>query len=1049
MASSGTTQTRKFQFFDEVKEEEISDKANNKNKISEQKESEEENPFLKKLNINISSIVPIREMQVMDGIIFVCASVFYKETKLKTNRMLKIIDNNVIDEYTMFNNYYDFILMRFSDKPLLIVFGSMKRMTENFNQITSIKFYNASYLIEKRTERYPIKQEISDVNENYQEILSREIKLFKKGNSAIICEAEGNKIEGFNNLDKCFGFSIDSSLTFAAIALEKGEIAIISGFPNLLDCKGKKIKSILINLPEREGENLNITNIKFGELYSGKNEKKVLYVSTKNCLAYYEWNFDEKGIDDFDNNIQCKYIFQKVGVQEGCLFVKNNSLLFASSDNKYIYEYSNCKLNKLEKEENGLIKKTEKGKRNGELPFEGEKKSVMYYYNNFNDYIVYQIPGKTFSTIQVYDNINNFFVYIKSYSKKIISIASDTKYIYVFIEENDSKKYIIKLIEKENKKKFDTFFSRKLYDIAVDYGKFLFYDDNKLTEIYKLQAEFEYSRGEFDKSIEAYKNTINYLDPSIIIQKFLTKSKMEFLIKYLEAIESNITFKQRSNENYKNYTTLLLNCYLMKEEIPKLQEFIEKKKDTISPEILKTVIDVCLDTQNIDLALKIAQSKDMYEDYLQILIIKLGKVEEGLDFIYSDKEEERRKSKLKIEDQINLFCKFGENFLKSDKNIPTLFFNRVKKFLEQNKDKLQKEDDKKLLEIFISNDSFYKDVFQMMSSFGLELDKNMLHRRIELYLEDNEYKEIIDILKDKKYLGLYDNEYLMMLFKHKNFSDGIEVLSELTNQRHELLSIYIQKGDYEKIIKLCNEFGDSEKSFWGISLNFFVDKSVREGMDEKQMETINEYLQKFLEAILQKKAILPMNVLDIINEKNNEIPLDILRKFIDKSLEDEIKPLEEKVTNFEGYNNQLKITNNKIKEIQTQASSFKLSKCEQCFMGITFPAICFRCGHCYHSMCLNANDDNDLDDVDCPKCEEDKEKVKQQMIEMKSIYEDVNSKEKLKGTLEYTTDKFDYVHNLYGRGIISIGPAYDDYTSKEIKEALSLVEENKEISKQN
>ena len=198
---------------------------------------------------------------------------------------------------------------------------------------------------------------------------------------------------------------------------------------------------------------------------------------------------------------------------------------------------------------------------------------------------------------------------------------------------------------------------------------------------------------------------------------------MEYLIKYLEAIESNITFKQRSNENYKNYTTLLLNCYLMKEEIPKLQEFIEKKKDNISPEILKTVIDVCLDTQNIDLALKIAQSKDMYEDYLQILINRQGKVQEALDFIYSDKEEERRNSKLKIEDQINLFCKFGENFLKSDKsNIPNLFFNRVKKFLEQNKDKLEKEDDKKLLEIFISNDSFYKDVFQMMSSFGLKLE---------------------------------------------------------------------------------------------------------------------------------------------------------------------------------------------------------------------------------------------------------------------------------------------------------------------------------------
>ena len=1042
MTSTGSTsQTRKFQFFDEIKDNISTLDENNKIIEKKEDEEEEENPFLKKLNINISSIVPTKEMQVMDGIIFVCGSVFYKESKLKTNRMLKIIDNQVIDEYTMLNNYYDFILMKFLDKPLLIVFGLMKTVFEkNLSQVTSIKFYNASYFIEKRNKRYPVKAEVSDFTENYPEILLREIKLYRKGNSGIVCEAEGNRVEGLNHLEKCVGLTVDSSLNYAAIGLDKGEVAIISAFPNLLDCKGKKLKSTLISLPEKGGSYIEITNIKLGELFSGKNEKKILYVSTKNYLACYEWNFDEKGIDDLDNNIQCKFIQNIPGVLEGCLYVKNNSLLVASADDKFIYEYSNCKLNKLEKDENGLIKKSEKGKRNGELAFEGRKKSVMYYNNTFNDYIVYQIPGKTFSTIQIFDNINNFFLYIKSYSKKILSITSDTKYIYLFIEENESKKYIIKLAEKENKKKFDTFFSRKLYDIAADYANYLYYNDNKLTEIYKLQAEFEYSRGEFDKSIQAYINTINFLDPSIIIQKFLTKSKMEFLIKYLEAIESNINFKQRSNENYKNYTTLLLNCYLMKEEIPKLKEFIEKKKDTISPEILKTVIDVCLDTQNVDLALSIANSKDMYEDYLQILIIKQNKIQEALDFIYSDKEEERKKSKLKLDEQINLFCKFGENFLKS---IPKIFFYRVKNFLELNKHILKKEDDRKLLEIFISNDTFYKDVFEMMSNFGLELDKNMLHRRIELYLEENENQKIIEILKDKNYIGLYDNEYLMMLFKHKNFFDGIEVLSELTNQRYELLSIYIQKKDYEKIINLCNEYGNSERSFWGISLNFFVDKSVREGMDEKEIETINEYLQKFLEAILTKKAILPMNVLDIINEKNNEIPLDILRNFIDKSLEYEIEPLKEKVANFDGCNNQLKIVNNKIKEIQTQASSFKLSKCEQCFMGITFPAICFRCGHCYHSMCLNANDDNDLDDVDCPKCEEKKEIVKQQMLEMKSIYEDVNSKEKLKEALDNAEDKFQYVHNLYGRGIINIGPAYNDYTTKDIKDALALVEDSK------
>jgi hypothetical protein len=361
--------------------------------------------------------------------------------------------------------------------------------------------------------------------------------------------------------------------------------------------------------------------------------------------------------------------------------------------------------------------------------------------------------------------------------------------------------------------------------------------------------------------------------------------------------------------------------------------------------------------------------------------------------------------------------------------------------MEKYKNKLTKEEKKKLLEIFVSNDSFYKKVFEMMGTYEIELDKNMMHRRLELYLEDKEYDKIIEILQKKEYIGKYDNEYLMMLFKHKNFLDGIETLSELTNQRFELLSIYIQKKEYDKIINLCKTYGKSENSFWGLALNFFVDKNVRKNLDEKGLEEINNYLQKFLDTILEEKAMLSVNVLDIINEKNSTIPLSILRKFINASLENEVEPLDKKVTSFEESNNKLKTINNKIKEIQTQASSFKLSKCETCFMGITFPAVCFRCGHCYHSMCLNSNDENDFDDVDCPKCSEEKEVLKEQILDLKSIYDDINSEEKLGEKLYNSTDKFEYIHNLYGMGVINIGPVDEDFynNTKAINEALNIV----------
>lgn len=77
-----------------------------------------------------------------------------------------------------------------------------------------------------------------------------------------------------------------------------------------------------------------------------------------------------------------------------------------------------------------------------------------------------------------------------------------------------------------------------------------------------------------------------------------------------------------------------------------------------------------------------------------------------------------------------------------------------------------------------------------------------------------------------------------------------------------------------------------------MALNFFVDKEVRKTLNDEETDKINIYLEKFLENILENKALLSVNVLDIINEKNDTIPLKIVRKFINASLQNELVPLE-------------------------------------------------------------------------------------------------------------------------------------------------------------
>ena len=58
----------------------------------------------------------------------------------------------------MFNKYIDYQITYFQDKPILIIFGSMKKIDENLKEITSIKFYNLSQFIENKESRYAVKQ---------------------------------------------------------------------------------------------------------------------------------------------------------------------------------------------------------------------------------------------------------------------------------------------------------------------------------------------------------------------------------------------------------------------------------------------------------------------------------------------------------------------------------------------------------------------------------------------------------------------------------------------------------------------------------------------------------------------------------------------------------------------------------------------------------------------------------------------------------------------------------------------------------------------------
>jgi len=1000
MINNSSSTVRKYQFFEEVESE---SKENKEIFISHQDSPLENTP------ITLNDIKPnsIDQMCAIDDIIFVNGKAIHKiqGTLARESVIMKIYNNKVVDSYRMFNGVYYFFQIRyFYEKPLFVTAGGnfdkyiSKGREEQF-MFTSIKIYNAKPLLNKDENKYEIPNNLKATDEQYPKLLIKQIRILKNlKTNELLCDTEGDKMEGYESFQNIVLISINSSFSHIAVGLDKGDILLISAYPNILECTEKEIKVRFLPKIIPKDREIHITNLEFSEMYINNEPKRILYASTASAVYYYEWKYDTKRGSNPENDIELKELVQDgKGAYRSCISIKNNLMLLASSNNDFIIEYENLEFGKT-------------------WFFEGNKLCLKYFKNN---YFIFVINGEKNSEIQIYDKLNKFFVCNITDPKKILGICSNDEFIYILYENNDNRKKILKLKEKENKDKFAIFYSKNQYETAYSYAENSGFDKQKLSEITRKYAEFEYSKGDYENSINQYIKTINYLDPSLVIQKFLEKSKLDYLIQYLESLEQNNIFQANDEPNKKNYTTLLLNCYIMQEKIPKLKEFMNSKGNEFPIEIIKTAIDVCLETENIELALSIAKQKNMYEEYLQILILKQNKLEEALDFI-APIEKDKNKEKLLIREQINLFNKFGDYFLKNnDDKIPDIFFNRIINFIEKNINLLNKNDIIKLIQIFIINDKYFKTLFEKMESYGIEFSKEMIHRRIELYLEEKDEennKKIIEMLGDNKFKDKYDIQYLIMLFKFKEFKQGIEFISKLINKKQELLNIYMLNKEYQKIIDMCNISDESGISSIGIILNYFLDKKLRSQLDESGITEINEYLKKLLEKILDDNLLLPISVLNIINEKNNEIPVEILNFFIEKSIEKQLDNLELSSKNINMFTNEINTLNSKMTEINTNAMNLTLNRCDECDLDISFPCRCYKCGHNYHPLCINANVDPN---VECPKCKKNKMKKIEELKNIENYGKFINNKINFEEEYEKSEDKIDFILSLYGKGLFA------------------------------
>lgn len=325
----------------------------------------------------------------------------------------------------------------------------------------------------------------------------------------------------------------------------------------------------------------------------------------------------------------------------------------------------------------------------------------------------------------------------------------------------------------------------------------------------------------------------------------------------------------------------------------------------------------------------------------------------------------------------------------------------------------------KLIKIYINQEKYLEELLDFIMLKDDDCSSIVIHRRIEVCLEQinrsNNYlansEKIIEILKNKKYNAKYDQNYLLMLFKTHNFMNGIIVLSEIMQLRQELLTIYMETHNFDKIMNICTNYGGVDNNnFWIQALNFFV---------KQDGQNTESYVKTILDNVINNDIICPLSVMEILKNKK-DIKFEFIRPYITKIIEKEYNSINTDKTEYDVIEEKSKKYNNEIIEMKSKGTQFSVFKCVCCKQPTSnlnvVPIVFFLCNHAYHLHCLNNEISETKEDEEsnhCPECRNRSHQISQRIIQSE---EKANNND-FRMELDNKPKKFDLIAKYLGMGL--------------------------------
>ena len=916
-------------------------------------------------------------------------------SSLDKDLFFKIFNNQILDEYEIHNKpIQNFEIKNFGTRNYLFSFGldlvniAKEGEEERFFLVSDFKVTNISKCLSFDLDYRPEIEKVVNI-------------VYKVENESVFFGQ--NVGENSTPIENVISFNVSNDISFAALGTDSGLIILISGKPNLIQAQELKVNTM------KKASNDPITNVTFLKDMNTKGHS--LFFSNKKGVFYY--NLDGKNIEPI--NVKVK---NEGGCDVGCLCSKSAGNYFLFASNKDVIE--------LTKNEDDK-KESNKWKVIHQWSFEQNIVQVCY----LNNYIVASTIINGTNHFSIFDPMNNIFLYYSAFIETLSSIAPDNESIY-FLCYNETlhTKKIMRLKEVSNKEKFDIFYKKNFYDTAYEYAKYLHYPEDKLAEINKAYAEMLYAKGDYQKSIEQYIKTITFLEPSAVIQKFYDGAKLDCLIIYLKALRENEKFQKiASTEEMKDYTALLLNCYIKQRKISEFTDLVEQSDEMV----VETAIEVAKEQQKKDLAETIAKKSKNIEFVIQLLVESNSDRDQALQEIQKIED---------FEKQFKLLCKFGSILVEKLMRLTMDFITKVVTILiemKQNgneavKEEINKKYEQLILSIFSTGgkNRALTEVLVLITEKDRNCPAFIIHKLIEVHLESLHFinlNQVVYTFNNKKiekkdltqtilklidtFKEIIDKNFILVLFRVNNFTEGIVRVCEILNLHQELISLYtmddspIEKVEaLEKTISICDNYGFRERRYWEQALSFYL---------SNQSNFTENYLKILLEK-MEKNGLLTPKLLMQIMDKGKKISPETLTPFLINFLKNQKESIVANKVITDSNEQKILKLNNDLKELGSKAKQYTAVKCIVCKDKMRIPFVFFKCGHAFHQSCLSGQimGDNKIHCFECMKVKNEfNAKIKESAIISKEHDAFLES-------LSSSNNKIDVIAEYFGKGVFNI-----------------------------